>query len=123
MLTVKDIHLHFGDRVLFDQISFSVRPGEKVALIGRNGAGKSTLLKIIAGRQQADGGIIDRAGTMAYLRQEITIDPALTVREAASSAFERVQAVQQELDQVTEGLHHQHEADELMRLSERMTEL
>ncbi len=123
MLTLKDISLHFGDRVLLDGVSFSVRPGEKVALIGRNGAGKSTLLKIIAGRQQADGGIIDRAGTLAYLRQEITIDPTLSVKDAAYTAFDRVLQVQRELDEVTDDLHHPHPEEELMRLSERMTEL
>lgn len=123
MLTLKDVSLQFGDRVLLDGVSFSVRPGEKVALIGRNGAGKSTLLKIIAGRQGADRGIIDRSGTLAYLRQEITIDPALSVREAAFTAFDRVLQVQRELEEVTEALHHPHPDDELMRLSERMTEL
>lgn len=123
MLTLKDVSLHFGDRTLLDGVSFSVRPGEKVALIGRNGAGKSTLLKIIAGRQASDGGIIDRAGTLAYLRQEISIDPALSVRDAAYTAFERVLSIQRELDEVTDALHHPHPDDELMRLSERMTEL
>ena len=69
MLLVKDITVRFGDRILLDNVSFSLRPGEKVALIGRNGTGKSTMLKLIAGMFEPDSGIIDRPSSMAYLKQ------------------------------------------------------
>ena len=90
MILVKDITLHFGDRTLLDNVSFAVRQGENVALIGRNGAGKSTLLKMIAGLVQADSGTIDMPTSFAYLKQEISIDPSLTVVEAARSAFPQI---------------------------------
>ena len=68
MLLVKDINTKFGDRTLLDNVTFSLRMGEKVGLIGRNGTGKSTLLKIIAGLNEADSGLIDRPAGMAYLK-------------------------------------------------------
>ena len=71
MLLVKDIATKFGDRTLLDNVSFAIRQGEKVALIGRNGSGKSTLLKIIAGLAEADSGIVDRPANLAYLKQLI----------------------------------------------------
>ena len=82
MLLVKDITTKFGDRTLLDNVSFALRMGEKVGLIGRNGTGKSTLLKIIAGLVDADSGLVDRPASMAYLKQEISIDPDLTVERS-----------------------------------------
>lgn len=97
MILVKDVSLGYGERVLLDKVSFAVRQGEKVALIGRNGAGKSTILKLIAGLIEADGGNIDRPINMAYLKQEITLDPELTVMQAAYTAFERVRQIHDQL--------------------------
>lgn len=55
-LSVESLTKSYGERVLFDEISFGVAQGEKVALIAANGAGKSTLLKIIKGREVQDSG-------------------------------------------------------------------
>lgn len=123
MLLVKDISLKFGDRTLLDKVSFALRMGEKVALIGRNGTGKSTILKIIAGMAEADSGSIDRPQNMAYLKQEITIDPALTVVEAAYTAFDRVQLIQQEIDEITKALETITDEDRIMDLSQKLSEL
>lgn len=123
MLLLKDICLTFGDRILLDNVSFAIKPGEKVALIGRNGTGKSTLLKIIAGLAEADSGIIDRPASLAYLKQEISIDPSLTVMEAAYTAFNRVREVNAEIEKVTHELTLGHDDDHVMHLSERISEL
>ena len=123
MLLVKDITVRFGDRTLLDNVSFSLRPGEKVALIGRNGTGKSTMLKLIAGMFEPDSGIIDRPSSMAYLKQEISIDPSLTVMQAAYSAFDRVKTINEELEKTTHGLEHAVEEEEIMHLSQHLTEL
>lgn len=123
MLLVKDITTKFGDRTLLDNVTFALRMGEKVGLIGRNGTGKSTLLKIIAGLAEADSGIIDRPASLAYLKQEISIDPTLTVMEAAYTAFDRVKEINDELDQITKELEHCVEEDQIMHLSQRLSEL
>src|SRR5687767_12398094 len=104
MLIVKDITTKFGDRTLLDSVSFALRPGEKAALIGRNGSGKSTLLRIIAGLTEADSGLVDRPAEMAYLKQEISIDPHLTVMQAAYTAFDRVREINAELERTTKAL-------------------
>lgn len=123
MLLVKDITLKFGDRTLLDNVSFAVRPGEKVALIGRNGSGKSTLLKIIAGLGEPDGGVVDRPANLAYLKQEISINPELTVMEAAYTAFDKVGAINAELERITEALGISHHEEDILELSQRMHEL
>ena len=124
MILVKDVSLVFGDRVLLDQVSFAVRQGEKVALIGRNGAGKSTLLKMIAGHGEPDSGSIDKPINMAYLKQEITLDPELTVMEAAYTAFERVRQIHDQLEKTIYQLEHHHDNEEsLMHHSQMMAEL
>lgn len=108
---------------MLDRVSFAVRMGEKVGLIGRNGTGKSTLLKIIAGMAEADSGVVDRPPSMAYLKQEISIDPALTVMEAAYTAFDRVQLINDELELITKELEHCTNDDRIMDLSQRLSEL
>src|SRR5256885_16524935 len=56
MLQVNNISLSYGPRLVLDDVSFTVGPGEKAGLIGVNGAGKSSLLKIVAGIPEGEGG-------------------------------------------------------------------
>ena len=71
LLNIEHIHKVFGEKVIFDDVSFGVHEGDKIGIIGINGTGKSTLLKIIAGVQEADGGqIVKQNGLrIAYLAQ------------------------------------------------------
>src|SRR5216684_2008447 len=71
MLQANHIRLSYGPRLVLDDVSFTVAPGEKAGLIGVNGAGKSSLLKIIAGLQDADGGTIILPRTYGYLSQDV----------------------------------------------------
>ena len=57
ILTLRDLHLGYGDPPLIDGIDLAIEPGERICLLGRNGEGKSTLLKLIAGELQADDGM------------------------------------------------------------------
>jgi ATP-binding cassette subfamily F protein 3 len=123
MLLVKDITTTFGDRTLLDRVSFALRYGEKAALIGRNGSGKSTLLRIIAGLAEADSGIVDRPAELAYLKQEISIDPQLTVMEAAYTAFDKVREINAEIESITTELQTSHDEENILHLSQRMHEL
>lgn len=71
LLTVSDLNKSFGERVLFDRLSFSLDENEKLGVIGQNGCGKSTLLKIITGEMPATGGsvTIREDVTVGYLAQ------------------------------------------------------
>jgi len=108
---------------LLDNVSFALKYGEKAALIGRNGSGKSTLLRIIAGLSEADSGTIDRPTELAYLKQEISIDPNLTVMEAAYTAFDRVREINAEIEAITVSFQTTHDEEEILHLSQRLHEL
>jgi len=64
VLEVSNLRKSFGDRVLIDDLSFSIPKGAIVGIIGPNGAGKSTLFKMISGTEQADGGTISVGDTV-----------------------------------------------------------
>ncbi len=78
MLQVNRIRLSYGPRLILDNISFTVAPGEKAGLIGVNGAGKSSLLKIVAGVQESDGGNVSRPRTYGYLSQDVAHEAPVT---------------------------------------------
>ena len=92
LLTVENLTKSFGDKLLFEDISFGINAGQKTALIARNGYGKSTLLNIITGKELPDSGKVTFRGDikMAYLPQkrEVTITPV----EANISGLEAVWA-------------------------------
>src|SRR5579885_1115142 len=71
MLQVNHIHLSYNARVILDDVSFTVAPGEKAGLIGVNGAGKSSLLNIIAGLQVPDRGTVMLPRSYGYLSQDV----------------------------------------------------
>ncbi len=85
MLQVNNISLAYGARLVLDNVSFTVAPGEKAGLIGVNGAGKSSLLKIVAGYQEADSGTIMLPRTFGYLSQDVAHETSVaegtTVRD------------------------------------------
>lgn len=82
-LSVENISKSFGERVLFNNISFGINKDQKVAFIAKNGTGKTSLLNIITGREESDSGqIISRKGIhMAFLSQNENLDPNLTIEE------------------------------------------
>src|SRR5437868_2692172 len=71
MLQVNNISLSYGPRLVLDDVSFTVAPGEKTGLIGVNGAGKSSLLKIVAREQEADSGVVMLPRSFGYLSQDV----------------------------------------------------
>lgn len=61
LLVAKNLRKTIGERLLFDDVSFALRPGTKLGLLGRNGSGKTTLLRVLSGELQPDAGSIKRA--------------------------------------------------------------
>ena len=83
-LQVEDLTKSYGDRILFDSISFGVNEGDKIGIIAKNGTGKSTLLKIIADKENVDDGKITFKNDLrvGYLEQIPEFNPDSTVLEA-----------------------------------------
>jgi len=90
VIQLSDLTKSFGDRVLFDHVTWQIGDGERVGLCGPNGAGKTTLLKILGGIDDADsGGVVKPAGlSIGYLPQDGLSHSGRTVFEEASSAFQ-----------------------------------
>ena len=96
LLTVENLTKSFGEKLLFEDISFGINAGQKTALIARNGTGKTSLLNIITGSALADNGkvVFRNDVRMAYLPQNPLMNEAMTVREYVfASENKYVQAV------------------------------
>ncbi len=83
LLSVEGISKAYGERVIFEPLSFGISKGQKIALIAKNGSGKTTILKIIAQQVTPDAGLVNfRKGTqVSFLHQEPILDPQKTVEE------------------------------------------
>jgi ATP-binding cassette subfamily F protein 3 len=108
----------FGDRTLFDHVTWQIDDGDRVGLCGPNGAGKTTLLKILAGFEDLDSGAVVRpaALTIGYLPQDGLTHSGRTVFEQASSAFQPLLDIKAEMHDIEHRLGdaavpaHEHDA-------------
>ena len=99
MIQLSDLTKTFGDRVLFDHVTWQITARERVGLCGPNGAGKTTLLKMMAGLDEPDSGAILKpsALTAGYRPQDGLSHSGRTVFEEASSAFAGLLAMKTEM--------------------------
>lgn len=83
-LQVENLTKSYGEQVLFENISFTIEEGRRVALVAKNGTGKTTLLNIIAGKESHDAGSVvpRRDLRIAYLEQSPAYPAGMTVLEA-----------------------------------------
>jgi ATPase subunit of ABC transporter with duplicated ATPase domains len=91
----------FGERLLIDDLSFSLPPGGIVGVIGGNGAGKTTLFRMIAGEEKPDGGELRLGETvkLAYVDQSrASLDPEKSVWEEISGGEDRIQVGSREIN-------------------------
>jgi ATPase subunit of ABC transporter with duplicated ATPase domains len=80
VITVSDLEIRMGARLLMSDVSFQVSPGDRVGLVGRNGAGKTTLTKVLSGTMQPSAGTVEVSGEIGYLPQDThTGDPEQAV--------------------------------------------
>ena len=106
MIQLSNLTKSFGERVLFDHITWQIAQGERVGLCGPNGAGKTTLLKMLAGIDQPDAGAIVKpnALTVGYLPQDGLSHAGRSILEEASSAFAALLAVKTEMHTIEDRL-------------------
>jgi energy-dependent translational throttle protein EttA len=91
----------YGERLLFENVSFSLPPAGIVGVIGPNGAGKTTLFRLIAGEEQADGGALRLGDSvqLAYVDQSRAgLEPARTVWEEISGGLDTIQLGRREVN-------------------------
>ncbi len=124
MLTLSNIYIQYGNRILLDGINFVLKPGERVGLVGRNGAGKSTLLKIIAGEMSPqEGNVVCPAHfTLGYLHQDMLMPKGKTVIDETMTAFSEILDLERELHRIGEELavREDYESDSYHKLIEDM---
>ena len=103
MLTVSNVSLRLGDLLLFDHVSFSVNPGDRIGLVGPNGAGKSSLLRLITGDLiPTTGSIWQSPGhRLGYLRQGFADVPEGTLGDVLDIPARGLFAAHRELDAAT----------------------
>lgn len=85
LLVAKDLRKSMGGRVLFDHVSFALRPGVKLGLLGRNGSGKTTLLRILSDELKPDHGTIKRADSLRVVvfdQNRAQLDQKKTLKES-----------------------------------------
>jgi ATP-binding cassette subfamily F protein 3 len=102
VIQLSDLTKSFGDRILFDHVTWQIGDGERVGLCGPNGAGKTTLLKILGGLEELDSGAVVKpaALTIGYLPQDGLEHSGRTVFEDASSAFQALLDIKAEMHHI-----------------------
>ncbi len=101
MISCVNIALAFGDRALFEDVSFHIGPRDRIGLVGSNGAGKTTLLNVLLGETIPDSGQVTRARfvTVGYLPQEGMSVAGRTLYREAESAFGSTLELEERLEQ------------------------
>jgi ATPase subunit of ABC transporter with duplicated ATPase domains len=89
LLNVQNLSHGFGDRAIFENVSFRLLKGEHIGLVGANGEGKSTFMNIITGKLMPDEGTIEWAKNIrvGYLDQHTVLEKGMTIRDVLKSAF------------------------------------
>jgi ATP-binding cassette subfamily F protein 3 len=106
MIQLSGITKSFGERTLFDNVTWTVTDGDRVGLCGPNGAGKTTLLRILAGIDEPDRGQVVRpaALTVGYLPQDGLEHSGRSLRDEASLAFRALLDAQAEINRIEHAL-------------------
>ncbi|MSP17626.1 MAG: ABC transporter ATP-binding protein [Myxococcales bacterium] len=125
LLTVDEVSVSFGKKVLLDAASLAVQPGERIGLVGPNGSGKTTLLRLLAGEREADSGDIARARgvRVGYLPQDILELPPGTLVESVRAAVGGRDSLTTALEGVEADLAAATDDDERLEYSQHLADL
>ena len=124
ILTVKNMSHGFGDRAIFDDVSFRLLKGEHIGLIGANGEGKSTFMNIITGNLMPDEGKIQWSNRVkvGYMDQHANLKKGKTIREVLREAFDELFTLEKEMLDITEKMADA-SPEELEKLLEDMGDI
>lgn len=124
LLTVKHITHGFGDRAIFDDVSFRLLAGEHIGLVGANGEGKSTFMNIITHKLEPDAGTIEWAkrARVGYLDQHAVLKQGMSIRDVLRTAFQYLYDMETEMNELFAKMGEV-EAEELEKLLEETGQL
>ena len=102
ILNVEHLSHGFGDRAIFQDVSFRLLKGEHIGLVGANGEGKSTFMNIITGKLMPDEGKVEWAKNVnvGYLDQHTVLEKGMTIREVLKSAFSFLFEMEEKMNQI-----------------------
>lgn len=106
MVNVYNLAVSFQGDYLFEGVTFQLKAGDRVGLVGKNGAGKSTLLRILSGEQEYDAGQIatDKEVSIGFLKQDIDFHKGRTVLEESYQAFTTIKSLENQLEYINRQL-------------------
>ena len=120
ILTVKNMSHGFGDRAIFEDVSFRLLKGEHVGLIGANGEGKSTFMNIITGKLMPDEGKIEWSNRVrvGYMDQHTQLERGKSIKDILREAFKYLFDMELEMNQLYENMGNMNE-EEMNKALER----
>jgi ATP-binding cassette subfamily F protein 3 len=100
---LQNVTFEFGARIIVEDATWHIQPGERIGLIGYNGTGKSTLLKLLVGEYMPSGGTVERSRStsIGYLHQDLlSFDTNDSILQVALGAFERILQLEKEIEEI-----------------------
>ena len=106
ILNVEHLTHGFGDRAIFNDVSFRLLKGEHIGLVGANGEGKSTFMSIVTGKMLPDEGKVEWSKNVhaGYLDQHAVLEKGMTIRQALKSAFDPLLQKEQRMNEICDML-------------------
>lgn len=127
ILNVEHLSHGFGDRAIFEDVSFRLLKGEHIGLIGANGEGKSTFMNIITGKLMPDEGKIEwnKNVRVGYLDQHTVLEKGMTIETVLKSAFDFLYDMEKQMNEIYESLGDAdpEKMDELMEEAGTLSDL
>lgn len=123
---LQNVTFEFGARVIVEDATWHIQPGERIGLIGYNGTGKSTLLKLLVGEYLPSAGTIERSRTtsIGYLHQDLlSFDTNGSILQVALGAFEKVLQLEKEIEELGKELERTGDEKTLHEYSDKLHEL
>jgi macrolide transport system ATP-binding/permease protein len=112
-MRARNVVFSYGDRVVFDGLSLTANPGQRLGLVGENGVGKSTLLRLLAGLEEPHAGTIESSADVGFLLQELPYPGTARLSDVIDDALAEIRMAAARLDELAERM-----ADDARALAE-----